>query len=92
VWRGGLGRVYRFPALSYAGASLTRPCFVSTLRSSNWMCGFPASSSRRKGHEVAHGKLRVRLVRQTRPSMVVRESFGNRLVPGQSSLCLAHNH
>ena len=27
MWRGGLGRVYRFPALSYAGASLTRPCF-----------------------------------------------------------------
>jgi len=26
VWRGGLGKVYRFPALSYAGASLTRPC------------------------------------------------------------------
>ena len=27
MWRGGLGKVYRFPALSYAGASLTRPCF-----------------------------------------------------------------
>jgi hypothetical protein len=27
VWRGGLGKVYRFPALSSAGASLTRPCF-----------------------------------------------------------------
>ena len=26
MWRGGLGKVYRFPALSYAGASLTRPC------------------------------------------------------------------
>jgi hypothetical protein len=27
VWRGGLGGTYRLPALSYAGASLTRPCF-----------------------------------------------------------------
>jgi hypothetical protein len=27
VWRGGLGKVYRWPALSSAGASLTRPCF-----------------------------------------------------------------
>src|SRR5207302_8328726 len=27
VWRGGLGKVYRLPALSSAGASLTRPCF-----------------------------------------------------------------
>ena len=27
VWRGVLGKVYRLPALSYAGASLTRPCF-----------------------------------------------------------------
>jgi hypothetical protein len=26
VWRGGLGKVYRLPALSYAGASLTLPC------------------------------------------------------------------
>jgi hypothetical protein len=34
------------------------------------MCGFPASSSRRKDLEVAHGKLRVRLVRRTRPSIL----------------------
>ena len=27
MWRGGLGKVYRLPALSYAGASLTRTCF-----------------------------------------------------------------
>src|SRR5436190_3411359 len=27
VWRGGLGKVYRCPALSSAGASLTQPCF-----------------------------------------------------------------
>jgi hypothetical protein len=29
---------------------------------------FQASGSRRKGHDVAHGILRVRLLRQTRPS------------------------
>jgi hypothetical protein len=27
VWRGGLGGTYRFPALSFAGASLAPPCF-----------------------------------------------------------------
>jgi hypothetical protein len=26
-WRGGLGLAYRFPALSFAGASLAVPCF-----------------------------------------------------------------
>jgi hypothetical protein len=30
-WRGGLGLAYLFPALSFAGASLARPCSVSTL-------------------------------------------------------------
>ncbi len=33
---------------------------VSSSRSSNWTGAFRASSSRRKGHEVAHGKLAVR--------------------------------
>jgi hypothetical protein len=27
VWGGGLGGTYRFPALSFAGASLFPPCF-----------------------------------------------------------------
>jgi hypothetical protein len=30
-WRGGVGLAYLFPALSSAGASLARPCSVSTL-------------------------------------------------------------
>src|SRR5213080_1198687 len=48
MWRGGLGAAYLLPALSSAGASLASPCFRSTSRSSNWMCGFPASGSRRR--------------------------------------------
>jgi hypothetical protein len=27
MWRGGLGLAYLFPALSFAGVSLSRPCF-----------------------------------------------------------------
>ena len=45
MWRGGVGRAYPFPALSVAGASVTRPCSVSTSRSSNRTCGFAASGS-----------------------------------------------
>ncbi len=44
-WRGGLGLAYRLPALSSAGASLAQPCSVSTSRSSNRACGFPAHGS-----------------------------------------------
>jgi hypothetical protein len=46
------------------------------------MCGFPASGSRRKGHDVAHGKLRVPWVRQTRLSTSCIDVSGNRLVSG----------
>jgi hypothetical protein len=50
-WRGGLGAAYPLPALSSAGASLAVPCPVSTARSSNRTCRFPASGSRtRWGH------------------------------------------
>jgi hypothetical protein len=69
MWRGGLGSAYLLPALSSAGASLSGPCSVSTSRSSNRTCGMTASGSWRKCHDVAHGKLLVRLVRQTRPSL-----------------------
>src|ERR1700693_5359171 len=48
MWRGGLGALYLFPALSSAGASLSSPCSVSTSRSSNRTCGSPASGSRRR--------------------------------------------
>jgi transposase len=46
MWRGVVGLAYLFPALSSAGASLAGPCSVSTSRSSNRTCGFPASGSR----------------------------------------------
>ncbi len=80
MWRGGLGSAYLLPALSLAGASIASPCSVST------------SGSRRKVHDVAHARLRVRLVRQTKPSTSCREASGNRLAPGHTNLCLAHNH
>jgi len=44
-WRGGLGLAYLLPALSSAGASIASPCSVSTSRSSNRTCSFPASGS-----------------------------------------------
>jgi hypothetical protein len=65
---------------------------VFTPRSSNRMCGFPASGSRRKCHDVARGKLRVRLVRQTRPSTSCSDVSGDLLIPGHTPLCLARNH
>ena len=49
-WRGGLGGAYLLPALSFAGASLAQPCSVSTSRSSNRTCRFPASGFRTRNH------------------------------------------
>jgi hypothetical protein len=43
------------PALSSAGASLVTSCSVSTSRSSNRTCGFPASGSRTGCMGQAHG-------------------------------------
>ena len=40
MWRGGVGPAYPFPALSSAGASPSKPCSVSTSRSSNRTCAF----------------------------------------------------
>ena len=45
MWRGSLGEAYLFPPLSSGGASIAPPCPVSTSRSSNRTCGFPASGS-----------------------------------------------
>jgi len=92
VWRGGLDGAYPFPTLSFVGASLAPSCSVSTPRSSNRTCAFNASGSRRKVHEVAHGRLRVRVVRRTRPSTSCKAASGNCLVAGQDTLCLAHSH
>jgi hypothetical protein len=46
MWRGGLGLAYLYPTLSFVGASLSKPCPVSTSRSSNRTCTFRASGSR----------------------------------------------
>ena len=52
---------------------------------------FPLPALGEKGHEVAHGRWRVRWVRRTRPSTSYRDASENRLVP-DITLCLAHNH
>jgi hypothetical protein len=72
MWRGGLGLACLFPALSSAGASLSQPCSVSTSRSSNRTGAVNASGSRRKHHDFAHEKLRVRSVSRTKPKRSCR--------------------
>jgi len=64
---------------------------VFTPRSSNRMCGFPASGLRRKAHDVIHGRLLVRGVKQTKPGPSCRHASGNRLAAGHFSLCSADN-
>ena len=92
MWRGRLGLSCLFPALSSAGASLSRPCPVSTSRSSNRAWGFPAHGSRRKHHGFAHEKLRVRLVSRTSAKVSLKLAGGNFPVAGHGTLCLMHNH
>ena len=53
MWRGGLGRACPFPTLSVVGALIASPCSVSTSRSSNRTCGFPASGFRTRTHAFA---------------------------------------
>lgn len=92
MWRDSSGLAYLYPALSFAGASLSKPCPVSTSRSSNWTGALSASSSRRKHHDFAHEKLRARLVSRARPNLscgMTREYFRG---ADPASLCLAHNH
>jgi len=85
VWRGGLGSAYPLPALSFAGASLTEPCSVSTPRSSTRTCATNASGSRRKGHVFAHGKLRVRSLSRTKPRTSWRDASGNLFIAGHGT-------
>jgi hypothetical protein len=92
MWRGSVGLAYPFPALSSAGASLASPCPVSTSRSSNRTCGFPASGSRWKHHDFAHEKLLVRSGSRISPSVSYRCSSGNFPVPGFDTLCFLHSH
>jgi hypothetical protein len=62
MWRGGLGRDLDSLLLALSSASVPafQPCSVSTSRSSNRTCGFPASGFRTGAHAFAHVKLRVR--------------------------------
>ncbi len=68
MWRGCLGLAYLCPALSIAGASLSRPCSVSTSRSSNRTCATNASGSRTEHHAFAHGKFCGSFDRRMSPS------------------------
>ena len=93
MWRGGLGKAYPLPTLSSVGASLARPCSVSTSRSSNRTCGFPASGSRTRPYAFAHGRSRVRSVSRTSPNLSYRNWSGNCRVPLLPCfLCFRRNH
>ena len=88
LWSRGVTRWFRC-GLSVSGPFVCRcltsqSCSVSTPRSSNRTGAFRASGSRRKVHEVAHGKLRVRAVRRTNPSTSCRTASGNRPVAGHA--------
>src|ERR1039458_4304140 len=89
-----VGEPSRAPSLylSSAGASFAEPCPVSTPRLSNWACGFPAPSSRRKHHGVAHGRVAVRNLSRTKPNCEYRSSSENRRVPRPCTLCLVRSH
>jgi len=65
---------------------------VSSSRSSNWTGAFRASSSRRKVHGFAHGKLTVRPLRRTSPNLSCRSWSEYRLRPAPFRLCLARSH
>ncbi len=77
MWRGGLEAAYLFPPLSSGGASIASPCSVSTSRSSNRTCGFPASGS---PTAVAF--------RHTLPALSRRLHLKAKLVPGSPGLSL----
>ena len=77
MWRGGLGAAYLFPPLSSGGASIASPCSVSTSRSSNRTCGFPAS-----------GSPTAIAFRRTPPTLSRRLHLKAKLVPGSPGLSL----
>ena len=64
---------------------------VSSRRSANRTCGFPASGSLRD-HAFAHGRLRVVADRLTSPRSEIRNSSGKRVVPCPPILCFRHSH
>jgi hypothetical protein len=76
MWRGRLGLAYLFPALSSAGASLSKLHSVSTSRSSNRTSAFRASGSRRNEAQIRSGPA-VALMRRA-PSTI----SGQRVLKG----------
>ena len=83
----GLGLAYRFPALSFSGASLAKPWSVSTLPLIKPDVRFPAARFRTRYHAFAHGKLRLIQRSRTSPSSRYRYSAENRDVPAPFTLC-----
>ena len=45
-----------------------------------------------KTHDVARGRLPVRLGKQTNPNTSYRDSAGNLFAPGHGTLCFVHSH
>src|SRR5215470_16884885 len=79
-------------ALLHLSYSTTISRLLDTTRSSNRTGAFRAFGSRRKCHEVAHGRLVVRVLSWTSPSFGCRAASGYRLVAGHRILCLEHSH
>ena len=67
-WRGGVGWHICWPTLSVVGVSPTIPYSVSTSRSSNRTCGWPASGFRTRTHALAQ------IVTRKRPNHLVLSS------------------
>ncbi len=95
MWRGSLGVAYPFPPLSSGGASIAPPCPVSTSRSSNRTCGFPASGSPtdvafRHTLTALPGQLHLKpkLVLES-PRLLLEEVIGLRHSPDR---CPLHKH
>ncbi len=72
MWRGGLGWAYLLPSLSSDGASRAQPCSVSTSRSSNRTCGFPASGFRTRWSRVRSRKVACPRLELHQPQRLVQ--------------------
>ena len=88
-WRGGLGcgllLCPGFPVVRCLNIRL--PCSVSTSRSSNRTCGFPASGSRTRTHAFAHAARRAITQSGRAPIAVYRYASEKRASPRPASLC-----
>src|SRR5215472_13401193 len=96
AWSREVARWFRRRHVLYPGfpcvAQGRTPCAVSTSRSSNRTCGFPASGSRTRTHAVAHGRRRLVATNRTKPSWSCRYSLGKRAYSRVRTLCFKHSH